>query len=380
MRIPEKGLAKDEIFRRLEAFRADDVDWRSGRTWAYVYDPGKEAEEVIKQAYTMYLSENALDPTAFPSMLRLETERSAWPPRISTATPSVAGNFTSGGTESIILAVKTARDMRARMRPHDHRAEIVLPITAHAAFQKALSLSRRRAGAGAGRSDDASRPTSPRCARDHARHHPARRLGGLVCARRRRPIAELGALARGARAAAARRRLHGRVPAAVLSPARRRRAAVRLQRAPASPRSRWICTSTPSRRRARRSILYRDRALRRHQIYACARLDGLHDRLPDGAGTKSGGPLAAAWAALHFFGDEGYLALARQALDATQALVAALDAIPDLRVLGRPQMNLVAFTSDTVNVFHIIDEMKTRGWYVQPQLSFQGSKETSTCR
>ena len=63
MRIPGKGLPREELFQRMEAYRAGDMPWRDGRTWAYVYDPGREAEEVIKQAYMMYLSENALDPT-----------------------------------------------------------------------------------------------------------------------------------------------------------------------------------------------------------------------------------------------------------------------------------------------------------------------------
>jgi hypothetical protein len=87
------------------------------------------------------------------------------------------------------------------------------------------------------------------------------------------------------------------------------------------------------------------------------------------------GPLAAAWAVLHFIGDEGYLEIARQVLDATQRIADAVDGMEDLRLLGRPEMNLVAFTSDTVSVFHIIDEMKERSWYVQPQLNFHGSKE-----
>ena len=72
MRIPEKGIPKDKLFARMQAYRADDMDWRTGRVWAYVYDPGREAEEVIKQAYMSFLSENALDPTVFPSVLRFE--------------------------------------------------------------------------------------------------------------------------------------------------------------------------------------------------------------------------------------------------------------------------------------------------------------------
>ena len=121
MRIPSHGLARDEVFRRLEQFRADDMPWRDGRTWAYVYDPGPEAEEVIKQAFTMYLSENALDPTVFPSTLRLENELVAMAAAHLQGDAEVVGNFTSGGTESIILAVKTARD-HARATEPQHRA------------------------------------------------------------------------------------------------------------------------------------------------------------------------------------------------------------------------------------------------------------------
>jgi len=109
VRIPEKGIPKDELFAKMQAYRADDMNWRDGRVWAYVYDPGREAEEVIKQAYMSFLSENALDPTVFPSVLRFENELVAMAASHLNGDDDVVGNFTSGGTESIMLAVKTAR-------------------------------------------------------------------------------------------------------------------------------------------------------------------------------------------------------------------------------------------------------------------------------
>ncbi|MBM4041707.1 MAG: aspartate aminotransferase family protein, partial [Planctomycetes bacterium] len=110
MRIPQKGMASDAVFETLGAYRANDAKWRSGRVWAYVYDPGREAEEVCKRAYTMFLSENALDPTVYPSLLRLENEVVAMGAAHLGGDGQVVGNFTSGGTESILLAVKAARD------------------------------------------------------------------------------------------------------------------------------------------------------------------------------------------------------------------------------------------------------------------------------
>ena len=91
--------------------------------------------------------------------------------------------------------------------------------------------------------------------------------------------------------------------------------------------------------------------------------------------TKSGGPIASAWATMYYLGQEGYLRIAEATLDGARRLLAGLDAIPELRVMGRPDANLMAVTSDEVDVFHVADEMRTRGWYVQPQLGYGRHRE-----
>jgi glutamate/tyrosine decarboxylase-like PLP-dependent enzyme len=121
------------------------------------------------------------------------------------------------------------------------------------------------------------------------------------------------------------------------------------------------------------TILYRSAALRRHQLWACSSWSGYTLINATVQSTKSAGPVAGAWAALHFLGDEGYLAIARAVREATAQIAAGVAAIPGLRVLGRPDMNLLAFACDGASVFHVVDEMKQRGWYVQPQLSFGAS-------
>jgi glutamate/tyrosine decarboxylase-like PLP-dependent enzyme len=122
-------------------------------------------------------------------------------------------------------------------------------------------------------------------------------------------------------------------------------------------------------------VLYRDAALRRHKIYACARWTGYAVVNMAVQSSKTGGPLAGAWAVLHFLGDEGYLEAARRTLDGTRHLVEGIAAVPGLRVLGRPEFCLVAAASDEVSVFEVADEMKARGWYVQPQLRVGASPE-----
>jgi len=122
-------------------------------------------------------------------------------------------------------------------------------------------------------------------------------------------------------------------------------------------------------------VLYRDKDLRKHQIFACAKWTGYSVVNNTFQSTKSGGPVAAAWAVLNFLGDDGYEALARDMLDATRAVVEGVEQIPDLQVLGNPEMTLIAIGSETINVFHVADELKLRGWNVLVQLAFGEHRE-----
>ena len=374
MRIPPKGLKKQEIFERMEAYRAGDMNWRDGRTWAYVYDPGPEAEEVIKQAYMMFLTENALDPTVFPSALRFENELVAMATAHLNGDDEVVGNFTSGGTESIMLAVKTARDYFRARRPEIREPEIILPVTAHAAFQKAahyLCLKPVLVPV-----DPVTFKADPEAIRQAITPNSILLAGSAVSYAHGvvDPIRELGEIALE----------HGlllHVDACMggfLLPYFRRLGAPVPDFDFSVPGVTSISMDFHKYAFAAKGasvVLYRNKELRRHQIYTCAQWTGYTVVNPTIQSTKSAGPLAAAWAVLHFIGDDGYLEIARQVMDATRRIADAIDEMEDLRLLGRPEMNLVAFTSDTVSVFHLIDEMKARAWYVQPQLDFRGSKE-----
>jgi glutamate/tyrosine decarboxylase-like PLP-dependent enzyme len=119
-------------------------------------------------------------------------------------------------------------------------------------------------------------------------------------------------------------------------------------------------------------LLHRDAALRRPQFFATAGWPGYTMINSTMQSTKSGGPLAAAWAVTRMIGDEGYLALARRVRDGQRALVAAVNTEFDhLQVLTAPDASLVALAGDAeVDVFTVCDELLARGWYAQPQLSF----------
>jgi sphinganine-1-phosphate aldolase len=374
VRIPAKGLRAEEIFERMEAYRAGDMNWREGRTWAYIYDPGPEAEEVIKRAYMMFLTENALDPTVFPSALRFENELVAMASAHLNGDDEVVGNFTSGGTESIMLAVKTARDYFRARRPEIREPEIILPVTAHAAFQKAahyLCLKPVLVPV-----DPATFKADPEAVRQAITPNTILLVGSAVSYAHGvvDPIRELGQIA-------LEHDLLLHVDACMggfLLPYFRRLGAPVPDFDFGVPGVTSISMDFHKYAFAAKGasvVLYRNKELRRHQIYTCAQWTGYTVVNPTVLSSKSAGPLAAAWAVLHFIGDDGYLEITRQVMDAARRIADAIDEMEDLRLLGRPEMNLVAFTSDTVSVFHIIDEMKERAWYIQPQLEFHGSKE-----
>jgi len=134
--LPEKGLPREEVLARMEAARSGDANWREGRTWRLVYSAGGEVAGILKEAYTMFFSENALNPMAFPSLKRFEAEVVAMTAALLGGDDRTVGNMTSAGSESILMAVKTARDWARFERPEITEPEMVLPETAHPAFLK----------------------------------------------------------------------------------------------------------------------------------------------------------------------------------------------------------------------------------------------------
>jgi glutamate/tyrosine decarboxylase-like PLP-dependent enzyme len=372
MRIPDRGWSREQVFEALGRFKQHDVPWREGRAWAYVYDPGPEAERVIKDAFALYLSENGLDPTAFPSALRMENELVAMSAAHLQGDANVVGNFTSGGTESIMLAVKAAREWARAQRPRVTRPEVLLPETAHAAFQKAchyLGLAPVIVPV-----DPKSFRADPEALRRAITPSTVLLVGSAISYAHGvvDPIRELGQLAlerellfhvdgcMGGFLLPYFRRLGQPVPEFEFTVPGVTSISMDLHKYAFAAKGASV-------------ILYRDKSLRKHQMYACSSWTGYTIINPTVQSTKSAGPMAAAWAALHFIGDSGYLEIARVARESTQRILAGIRSIPELYVLGEPDMNLVAFASDEVSVFHIIDEMKERGWYVQPQLAFGSS-------
>ena len=100
----------EQIVSLMNESRKADADWRNAKTWSLVYFAGEDILEVAKTAYNAFFSENALNPMAFQSLKKFENEAVAMTADMLGGDKDAEGTLSSGGTESILLAVKTARD------------------------------------------------------------------------------------------------------------------------------------------------------------------------------------------------------------------------------------------------------------------------------
>ena len=366
--LPAEGLAAEAIRTRLTAFRERDLAWRSGKLWAYVYPPPADVEAIQKHAYLEYLTENGLDPTAFPSLVAMENDVLQFCREHLSGDEEVAGSFTTGGTESCLLAVKTARDV-ARARGVD-KPQMILAMTAHAAFFKAAHYFDVEAVVvpvdwNTFRMDPAAVQAAlgPRTALVVA-SAPSYAHGVID------PIEAIGALAQahgtlfhvdgciGAFLLPWLRELGEPVPAFDFSVPGVTSISMDLHKYAFCPKGASV-------------VLYKNAELRAQQYFACASWSGYTMINPTILSSKSGGSVAAAWATLQAFGARGYLDAAGAILAARGAIVAGVAAIEGLAILGTPEASLVAIrsTEPTLSVFHVADEMSARGYMVQVQLS-----------
>jgi len=374
--MPQKGLVAEDILSQLKAMKSNDVPWETGKVLAYVYEPKKETENLAKDAYRMYLIENGLDPTAFPSLLKLENDLIGMAIDLLGGDEEVVGNVTSGGTESIILAVKTARDYFKDKHPEIKEPEIIVAETTHAAFHKAghyLSVKVVMVPV-----NKETFKMEPKLVEAAITPNTIMIVGsapsyahGVVD-----PIEELAAMAKS-------RDILCHVDACVggfyLPFAHK----AGYEVAPFDFSVDGVTSMSADFHKygyaikGASCILQKNRALRKYQIFACSSWSGYTIINPTVLSSKTGGPLAGAWATLNHIGQEGYIDIVKGCQEATKLCLEGIAKIPELEVLGSPDINLVAIasTDPKINIFAISDWMTKKGWHIQVQLASNCSRE-----
>jgi glutamate/tyrosine decarboxylase-like PLP-dependent enzyme len=365
--IPTVGIDEQTLLDSMESYRDGDVRWEDGRVFSLIYDAGPEHRALLTKAHNLFFSANGLNPMAFRSLKRMEAEVVQMTAGMLHGAPETVGTMTSGGTESLLLAVKTYRDLARKSRPWIRRPEMVVPRTIHVAFDKAahyFGVKMRRAKVDEdGRVNvesmrklvnrntvllAASAPQYP-----HGVIDPIEALGELAQTKKvplhidacfggfilpwlerlGRPVTPWDFRVPGVTSISADIHKYGYAP------------------------------------KGASVIVYRSMDQLRHQFFVATDWPGGIYASPSIPGTRPGGCISAAWASMMALGEEGYIALAKKTIAAADQLKAGIHEIDGLRVVGRPEATIVTYASATpeVDIYAVADQLQGRGWSIDRQ-------------
>ncbi len=365
--IPKTGVPREQILSEFDALRAGDADWRGARTFSLVYHRDDEHSAFLKEAYGRFFSENFLNPMAFKSLKKMESEVVSMSAAMLHGDAQTVGTMTSGGTESLLLAVQTMRDRARAKQPWIRKPEMVMPRSAHVAFDKAahyFGVKIRYAELAADFTVDvrsveklinrntimlvASAPQYPHGVLDD--------------------VSSIGALA-------LRKNIPFHVDACIggfLLPWVEK---LGYPVAPFDFRVPGVTSISADLHKfgyaakGASVLLYKSMDYLRHQFFIATDFPGGIYASPGMAGTRPGGAIAAAWAALRSIGEDGYLKTAKLGMETTKAFAEGIAAIPGLEIMGKPVMTILAFRSvdPGVDVFSIASRLEEKGWHMDRQ-------------
>ncbi|MBL0712583.1 MAG: aminotransferase class V-fold PLP-dependent enzyme [Desulfosarcina sp.] len=360
--IPDNGRSHDRVLETMRRLMAHETDrWQDGYASGAVYHGDPAHIEFLNRVYALHSQANPLHADLWPSITKYEAEIVAMTAAMlggrRTDDP-VCGTLSSGGTESILLAMKTYRD-RAREEKGIRRPELVVPVTAHAAFDKAaeyfglkmikIPVDRhyradvaaaaramtRRTGVVVG-----SAPSFP-----HGMLDPIARLSELA---RRRGVGFHTDACLGGFVLPWARELGYAVP-----PFDFRLPGVTSMSADTHKYG-YAAKGTSV-------VLYRTPALRRYQYFTIADWPGGLYFSPTLAGSRPGALSAACWAAMVTIGRDGYREATRRILKTAERIKAGIQKIPGLHILGDP-LWVIAFASRDLDIYRVMDAMGHKGW------------------
>ena len=355
IRLPDEGRDRAAILAEMEGLRAREEDrWRDGFVSGAVYHGDREHIEFLNRVYAMNSQTNPLHADLWPRIRKYEAEIVSMTARMLGGDDETCGVVTSGGTESIMLAMKTYRDAADVRSPN-----MVLPVTAHAAFDKAAHcfgiyprkisvdedgraiVAEARKAIGRGTiAVIGSAPGFP-----HGVIDPIEELSELA---RERNIGFHTDACLGGFVLPFARKLGYPVP-------------------PFDFRLRGVTSMSADTHKygyaakGTSVVLYRDRDLRRHQFFRTTDWPGGLYASPTFAGSRPGALSAACWAAMVAIGESGYLEATRSILETAKAIREGIEKIPGLRVIGDP-LWVIAFASDEVDIYRVLDFMSHRRW------------------
>jgi glutamate/tyrosine decarboxylase-like PLP-dependent enzyme len=362
MEMPKTGKSWEEVREILVARGDGDAKWREGRTAVYVFNAGPDVAEVQHEAYGLYMSENGLGPIAFPSLAQMEREVIQMALSVLHGPADATGAMTSGGTDSITMALKTARDFARATKGVSGPTNIVLPQSAHPAFDKAahlMDVEVRRVGL----KNDGSYEADPVPMGAACNAQTIMMVGsapnfphGIID-----PIEALGEVAKA-------KNVWLHTDACVggyFAPF------ARMNGVPVPPFDFEVpavhSISADLHKygyaaKGASTVLFRSQELFQHMPFNNRNWSGAPMSTPTLAGTRPGGAISAAWAVMNVLGVDGYRQKQGLVCETRVRAENGLNAL-GFEVLGNPILGLIAFRHPEHDSFAIYGEMYRKGWF-----------------
>lgn len=367
-KLPAKGLSPEEVLREMgQMEQKEDALWREGYVSGAVYNGDPQHIDFLNRVYALNSQSNPLHADLWPSATKFEAEVVAMTADMLGAAEAnagrapeehICGSMSSGGTESIMLAMKTYRDWARETKGITH-PEMVAPSTAHPAFDKAahyfgIKMVHVPVGEDFRADVKATRKAINRNTIVLIGSSPSFPHGTID------PIEELSELARkrgigfhtdaclGGFVLPWARKLGYPVPAFDF-------------RLPGVTSMSADTHKFGYAAKGSSVVLYRGTALRSHQYFTATEWPGGIYFSPTFAGSRAGALIAEAWASLVATGEEGYLDATRRILETAEAIKRGIRSIPGLHVLGEP-LFVIAFGSNEVDIYKVMERMSTKGW------------------
>ncbi|MEM4006561.1 MAG: aspartate aminotransferase family protein [Nitrososphaerota archaeon] len=364
-KLPIEPLTRDEVFQKLREYSVDDADPLSGRLFTIAFETGlDELKKVAYDAFKMFMDKNMLDFTEFPSAIRMEKDIVDIAASLMHGDGDVVGTYTFGGTESVFLAVKAARDKFILDKGFITIPEIVMPITAHPCYDKAaeymgLKVKRVKIDTETYRADV-----------DSINEALTENTAMIVGSAPNWPFGTIDSISELAEIALEKnvwlhvdacvggfilpfmKKLGENIPEFDF----RIEGVSSISLDPHKYAYSLIGASV---------ILFRKEFYKMFSQYVNLKWPGYPIVNPAVLSSRSEGPLAATWAVLHMLGEKGYLELAKKIITTRNKVSSKLRDI-GYKIMGDPTV-IIAFTSDNINLFRLSDYMIRRGWYFLAQ-------------
>ncbi|XP_073541959.1 sphingosine-1-phosphate lyase 1 [Phyllobates terribilis] len=358
--LPRNGLKQEKVMEKLKEYSAlGEVSWEQGKVSGTVYSGDERLTQLLVKVYGEFAWSNPLHPDVFPGVRKMEAEIVRMACNLFNGGPETCGAVTSGGTESILMACKAYRDLA--YEKGIKYPEIVAPVSAHAAFDKAanyfgmkmvhipLDKKTMRVDVKAMRRAISKNTAMLVCSAPQFPHgiidpveevaklavkynipfHVDACLGGFLIVFMKKagyPLKPFDFRVKGVTSISADTHKYGYAP------------------------------------KGSSVILYSHKDYRQYQFFVTSDWPGGLYASPSIAGSRPGGIVAACWATMMHMGEDGYVEATKSIISNARFIIKELQKMKEIFIFGNPEVSVIAIGSKVFDIYRLSNSLTAKGW------------------